>query len=69
MYPLFRTHNSTTNTMDLLVKVMESTDVIVTLALVRMSSELLKLDIAIKTNTAILIIIMIAGPKSVLACL
>ena len=65
IFPLFRTHIST---IDLLVKVIGRTDVTVVTIVQVMTNELVKLEIGIRTNTANHLT-MIAGPRSVLACL
>ena len=65
IFPLFRTHK---NTIDLLVKVIGRTDVIVVTIVQVMTNELVKLEIGIRINTANHLTV-IAGPRSVLACL
>ena len=64
IFLLFRTQ---INTIDLLVKVIGRTDVTVTTVQV-MTNELVKLEVGTRTNT-VNHLIMIAGPRSVLACL
>ena len=55
------------STIDLLVKVIGRTDVTVTTVQV-MTNELVKLEVGTRTNT-VNHLTMIAGPRSVLACL